>query len=51
LGTYTGGDGDALTSLRGKKFSTFDRDNDGEDNKNCAQFNVGAWWYDRCSSR
>ena len=32
----------------GRPFSTFDDDNDGYDNLNCAVEEHGAWWYDRC---
>lgn len=51
---YTGDAGDALTmpgktadmSHNGKKFSTFDKDND-EWPKNCAEEFGGGWWYNQ----
>ena len=40
--------GDSLSVHSGKKFSTFDKDNDGTERRNCAQdFNSG-WWFDAC---
>ncbi|XP_034475330.1 ryncolin-1-like [Drosophila innubila] len=47
LGTAKGTAGDSLRRQHGKKFSTFDRDND-TDEGNCAVQYSGAWWYDDC---
>lgn len=41
--------GDCLTPLRGAKFSTFDRDNDGDDSVNCAQKHGGGFWFLGCN--
>ncbi|XP_017292488.1 fibrinogen alpha chain [Kryptolebias marmoratus] len=54
---YTGDAGDALlmpgktpdTSHNGRKFSTFDKDND-ECQGNCAEEFGGGWWYNSCQS-
>ncbi|XP_067643569.1 angiopoietin-related protein 7 isoform X2 [Eurosta solidaginis] len=48
LGEYEGDAGDSLTYHAGSKFSTFDNDNDGCVNCNCAQLRNGAWWYNWC---
>ncbi|XP_066272999.1 microfibril-associated glycoprotein 4-like [Branchiostoma lanceolatum] len=48
---YSGDAGDAMTrhSLKGRMFSTMDRDND-EWNDNCSQeYGQGGWWFQRCS--
>ncbi|XP_022095925.1 ficolin-1-like, partial [Acanthaster planci] len=31
-------------------FSTYDKDNDGEDKLNCAALTRGGWWFDQCES-
>ncbi|KAH8401948.1 hypothetical protein KR009_008801 [Drosophila setifemur] len=51
LGKYTGTAGDSLRSHRKMKFSTYDRDNDREFNKNCAFTYPGGWWYNACLDR
>jgi hypothetical protein len=40
--------GDSLTYHRGYRFSTPDRDVDGNSGKNCALTNEGAWWFVNC---
>lgn len=45
LGTVTGTAGDGLTYHKGKKFSTFDRDNSNATFTDNAAFYTGAWWY------
>lgn len=44
VGGYSGNASDALAYHNGKKFFTRDNDND----YNCAQNFLGAWWYDNC---
>nr|XP_017037207.1 fibrinogen C domain-containing protein 1 isoform X1 [Drosophila kikkawai] len=51
LGKYTGTAGDSLRSHRKMKFSTYDRDNDREFNRNCAFYYLGGWWYNACLDR
>ncbi|XP_034471778.1 microfibril-associated glycoprotein 4-like [Drosophila innubila] len=48
LGKANGTAGDSLSYHRGKKFSTFDRDHDTWEEKNCAEYSTGAWWYGFC---
>lgn len=50
LGAYSGNAGDSLITHKGKKFSTFDQDND-TDQANCAKFYKGAWWFHTCFDR
>lgn len=51
LGHYNGTAGDSLSYHAGHKFSTFDMDNDGWGDGNCAQAHSGAWWYNACDMR
>lgn len=51
LGSYEGTAGDSLIYHAGSKFSTFDRDNDGCLECNCAQSRGGGWWYNWCATR
>ncbi|KAK6186444.1 hypothetical protein SNE40_008482 [Patella caerulea] len=37
--------GDTLNGLNGSSFSTYDRDNDGDDNRSCALQYAGGWWF------
>ncbi|CAL4079483.1 unnamed protein product [Meganyctiphanes norvegica] len=46
---YQGDAGDALTRFHsGRKFSTFDRDQDVSRNKSCAREKEGGWWFHAC---
>ncbi|XP_065361080.1 angiopoietin-4-like [Calliphora vicina] len=47
LGTYDGTATDGMSYLLGKKFSTFNYDNDEEASDNCAA-KYGGWWYGNC---
>lgn len=51
LGKYNGTAGDSFTYHAGHKFSTFDMDNDGWKEGNCAQAHQGGWWYNACDMR
>ncbi|KAH8420024.1 hypothetical protein KR009_005020 [Drosophila setifemur] len=46
LGAYTGDAQDSLRYHAGKKFTTYDQDND-DNGQNCARIHAGAWWYGR----
>ncbi len=46
--SYTGNIRDALKSHHGMYFSTWDNDNDGSPNANCASIVKGGWWFSRC---
>ncbi|XP_030564659.1 ryncolin-2 [Drosophila novamexicana] len=46
LGTYKGDAGDSMRYHAGKKFTTYDQDND-DNGQNCARTHAGAWWYGR----
>ncbi|GFR60493.1 tenascin-R, partial [Elysia marginata] len=53
LGYYVGtlgeeGQHTGLSYSRGQNFSTFDRDNDNSEDRNCAVYMQGAWWYNAC---
>ncbi|XP_038122461.1 angiopoietin-related protein 1 [Culex quinquefasciatus] len=49
LGNYFGTVGDELRYHLGKKFSTFDSDNDNWKEGNCAKRYGGGWWYSGCA--
>lgn len=51
LGKYNGTAGDNFAYHAGHKFSTFDLDNDGWKEGNCAQAHQGGWWYNACDMR
>ncbi|KRF79436.1 uncharacterized protein Dvir_GJ20834, isoform B [Drosophila virilis] len=50
LGNYSGNAGNALIYNLQQKFSTYDRDND-YDEDNCAADMHSAWWYRACGAR
>ncbi|XP_045134075.1 microfibril-associated glycoprotein 4-like [Portunus trituberculatus] len=51
VANYSGDAGDALSYYHsGRRFSTFDRDQDMTLNKSCAQDKEGGWWFDACYS-
>uniref|UniRef100_A0A8C5GAD2 Fibrinogen C-terminal domain-containing protein n=1 Tax=Gouania willdenowi TaxID=441366 RepID=A0A8C5GAD2_GOUWI len=47
VSAYSGDAGDALAPHTGRKFSTYDRDND-RWGQNCAATHGAGWWYDNC---
>ena len=50
IGVYSGTAGDSFGSSHNKNFTTKDRDNDRNPDKNCATVRgLGGWWYKRCS--
>ncbi|KAH8329044.1 hypothetical protein KR074_002297, partial [Drosophila pseudoananassae] len=50
VGNYTGGAGDSLIKHVGKKFSTFDMDNDLSSTYDCAYMYNGGWWFSDCAT-
>lgn len=50
VGSYAGNAGDSLTGHKGRKFSTFDSDNDNYVG-NCALDVKSAWWFFNCGNR
>lgn len=51
LGRASGDAGDSLRNHHGMKFSTYNRDNDIEPNRHCAEVYTAAWWYRGCHDR
>lgn len=52
LGKYMGNAGDALRPHLYKKFSTYDRDNDDNDEEHCAStYGCGWWFFGNCTMR
>ncbi|XP_017154213.2 fibrinogen-like protein 1 [Drosophila miranda] len=50
LGKYSGTAGDSLTQRElNMKFSTLDRDNDANEESNCAKKFGGGWWFSACA--
>ena len=47
IGNYSGNAGDSMSYHDIRRFTTKDRDNDGN-GKNCAVSHTGAWWYNNC---
>ncbi|XP_071790418.1 uncharacterized protein [Asterias amurensis] len=47
-GSVDCGNGGVFFSANGKPFSTYDRDNDGDSERNCAEESKGGWWFDGC---
>ena len=37
-----------ILSANGMPFSTYDRDNDGDEGRNCAEESQAGWWFDGC---
>ncbi|KAK6966144.1 BgMFREP21.3 [Biomphalaria glabrata] len=48
IGNYSGNAGDELSYHNNMFFTTFDRDNDVDGRRNCAENSSGAWWYRSC---
>ncbi|XP_071790749.1 angiopoietin-4-like [Asterias amurensis] len=38
----------AILSANGKPFTTYDKDNDGDEGINCVDRSQGGWWFDGC---
>ncbi|KAK0065177.1 BpFREP12.15 [Biomphalaria pfeifferi] len=49
IGKYSGNAGENLSYHNNKFFSTFDRDNDVNSDRNYAEISSGAWWYYNCN--
>ncbi|XP_059407412.1 microfibril-associated glycoprotein 4-like [Carassius carassius] len=47
-GFKDGGAGDSLSDHDGQKFTTVDKDQDSDNNNNCAKLHLGAFWYKDC---
>lgn len=39
-----------MKSVNGKNFTTYDKDNDGRNDRNCADIKGGGWWHGSCGS-
>jgi len=50
LGKASGSAGDSLRTHHGMKFSTYNRDNDLDPKRHCAEV-YAAWWYRACHDR
>lgn len=50
LGKPSGNATDSLDYHRNAPFSTKDRDNDSDNDGNCADFRQGPWWHKHCAS-
>uniref|UniRef100_A0A2C9KAH5 Fibrinogen C-terminal domain-containing protein n=1 Tax=Biomphalaria glabrata TaxID=6526 RepID=A0A2C9KAH5_BIOGL len=48
VGVYSGNATDSFKISNNMSFTTFDRDNDNIAFEQCARYNKGAWWYDKC---
>ncbi|XP_030377229.1 ficolin-1-like [Scaptodrosophila lebanonensis] len=48
LGSYSGDAGNSLSDHLHYGFTTYDNDNDGWGDGNCAQWAMGAYWYNNC---
>jgi len=48
IGGYLGGWSDMLRYHNGARFTTYDRDNDGNATHNCAAATGGGFWWHRC---
>ncbi|XP_026057101.1 microfibril-associated glycoprotein 4-like [Carassius auratus] len=47
-GFSNGGAGDSLSDHDGQKFTTVDKDQDSDNNNNCAKLHLGGFWYKDC---
>ena len=46
---YSGDAGDSMYAHDTLRFSTYDRDQDADNERNCAVLREGAWWYNACA--
>ncbi|XP_048751396.1 ficolin-1-like [Ostrea edulis] len=47
---FSGTAGNGFIDLDGRKFTTYDNDNDSSGNRNCASLYWSAWWYADCGN-
>ena len=47
---YSGNAGDKLSWNNNMEFSTYDQENDLHSTLNCAVYERGAWWYNKCTT-